>query len=270
MDEDRPTQPPAGTPPDESFRAYDTNAGLGGDSDAYASGLSRKVLFGVLGLLVVVFALGSAWMGYQYASTSAIAKLGKSMAAPAPAAPVPQAAASAAPGQTAVAPTGAPAPANVPVPAPAPAPAEPAGGVTAGPSAPPTLPSAEELLADRKRQPAPQAPPAALVRDLPDWLATEVGGKRAYKAADVAPSVAVTAGASADESADEPAKTSARTSARASNRPAQRSEKPVSQERAAAVFARCPKPGESGAVECRRAVCSGAARKQGACAAYLN
>jgi hypothetical protein len=40
------------------------------------------------------------------------------------------------------------------------------------------------------------------------------------------------------------------------------------QERASSVFARCPKPGESGAVECRRAVCAGAARKQAVCAAY--
>jgi hypothetical protein len=268
MDENRPAQPTAGTPSDESFHSHDAQAGLGGDSDGYAPGLSRKLVFGVLGLLVVIFALGSAWMGYQYASTSAIAKLGKSMAAPTPAAPVPGATAPAALGQTGVAPTQAAVPASVP--APVPAPVEPAGGVTVGPSAPPTLPSAEELLADRKRQPAPQAPPAALVRDLPDWLATEVGGKRAQKAAEVPASPPVTAGSSADESADELTKTSSKTSAKASSRPAQRGEKPVSQERAAAVFARCPKPGESGAVECRRAVCSGAARKQGACAAYLN
>ncbi|GGZ05303.1 hypothetical protein ACFFTM_02605 [Pseudoduganella plicata] len=254
MDEDRPSQPTAGTPSDESFRSHDAQAGPGGDNDGYEPGLSRKVVFGVLGLLVVIFALGSAWMGYQYASTSAIAKLGKSVAVPVPGGA----------GPTEVAPTRAPAPAPAPVPAAAAGPAEPASAVTAGPSAPPTLPSAEELLADKKRQPAPQGPPAALMRDLPDWLATEVsGGRTPRAAAQAAASAPVTAGSSADESAE----LAARTSAKPSTRPGRRGE---AQERAAAVFARCPKPGESGAVECRRAVCSGAARKQGACSAYLN
>lgn len=37
-----------------------------------------------------------------------------------------------------------------------------------------------------------------------------------------------------------------------------------------AVFARCPRPGVPGAVECRRAVCAGAARKTAACRYYVD
>lgn len=37
-----------------------------------------------------------------------------------------------------------------------------------------------------------------------------------------------------------------------------------------AVFARCPRPGVPGAVECRRAVCAGAARKTTACRYYAD
>lgn len=250
MDEDRLSQPPFGTPPDEPFHHSDARAGLDGDG-GYAPGLSRKVLFGLMGVIAVIFAFGSAWVGYQYANTNAIAKLGSSMTTPAtpatPAAPTP-----AAPRPEAAVP--APPAASVPT---ASVPAEPAGGVAAGPSAPPTLPSAEELLGDRKGREAPQAAAAALVRDLPDWLATEVGGRRNEKAAAkaVAASPVESSGASGDESAP------------SASKPAPRGER---QERAAAVFARCPKPGESGAVECRRAVCGGAARKQSACAAYVN
>jgi len=248
MDEDRLSQPPPGTPPDEAFHHNDAHAGPGSDGD-YARGLSRKVLFGIMGVIAVIFAFGSAWVGYQYASTSAIAKLGSSVSTPAmPAKP-------AAPAPTAPRPDTA-----MPVPPSASVPAEPTGGVAAGPSAPPTLPSAEELLADRKAAGAPQPAPAALVRDLPDWLATEVGGRHTEKAATkaVAARMPETSGASGDEPAP-PAR-----------QRTQRNEPPVRQERAAAVFARCPKPGESGAVECRRAVCDGAARKQAVCAAYLN
>jgi len=248
MDEDRLSQPPPGTPPDEAFHHNDAHAGPGSDGD-YARGLSRKVLFGIMGVIAVIFAFGSAWVGYQYASTSAIAKLGSSVSTPAmpakPAAPTPAA----------------PRPdSGVTVPPSASVPAEPTGGVAAGPSAPPTLPSAEELLGDRKGAGLPQPAPAALVRDLPDWLATEVGGRHTEKAATkaVAARMPETSGASGDEPAP-PAR-----------QRALRNEQPVRQERAAAVFARCPKPGESGAVECRRAVCDGAARKQAVCAAYLN
>lgn len=232
-------------PPHDSFSHNDTAAGAASDGD-YTPGLSRKVLFGVMGVIAVIFAFGSAWVGYQYANTSAIARLGSSMAPPAP----PMAAVPAAPRPDAA----------VPAPVPAPAVADPGASVAAGPSAPPTLPSAEELLADRKAAGAPQPAPAALVRDLPDWLATEVGGRHAEKAATkaVAARVPETSGPSGDEPAP-PARERA-----------QRNEPPVRQERATAVFARCPKPGESGAVECRRAVCDGAARKQAVCAAYLN
>lgn len=246
MDEDRLSQPSLGTPPDETFHPHALQSGSDGE---YAPGLSRKVLFSIMGVIAVIFAFGSAWVGYQYASTSAIAKLGSSVSTPAmPAAPAAPAPAASRPD------TGVPVPPSASVPAELPA------GVAAGPSAPPTLPSAEELLADRKAAGAPQPAPAALVRDLPDWLATEVGGRHAEKAATkaVAARVPETSGPSGDEPAP-PARERA-----------QRNEPPVRQERATAVFARCPKPGESGAVECRRAVCDGAARKQAVCAAYLN
>lgn len=258
MDEDRPSQPPSGTPPDEPFRYHDARAGQDGDGD-YAPGLSRKVLFGVLGVVAVIFAFGSAWMGYQYANTSAIAKLGSSMATPAtPAMPAP------ARPDTAV-----------PLPPAASVPAEPARTVAVGPSAPPTLPSAEELLADRKGSDAPQPPPAALVRDLPDWLATEVGGRRNEKTvtkvvASSAPEVRTPAARTPEARTPETSGASGDESAQPARERARRNGQPVRQERAAAVFARCPKPGDSGAVECRRAVCDGAARKQAVCAAYLN
>lgn len=249
--DDQQAQPPHATPPDEPPRPL-----LTPDSDdAYQPGLSRKVLFGVLGVMALIFALGSAWIGYQYAGTSAIARLGESVAAPAaPAATVP----------AHVAATPAPPPPM------ASAPVAPPNGVSAGPSAPPTLPSAEELLADKKRPAAPSPAPAALVRDLPDWLATEVGGRVPAKAASAASSAETSGGSAASGSSgasdDEPV-------ARQETARGKRGERPASTERqlrASSVFARCPKPGDSGAVECRRAVCSGAARKQGACAAYLN
>jgi hypothetical protein len=255
MDADRPSPPTFGPPQDEAFNPADPFTARQPEGDG--PGVSRKVLFGLLAVIAVVFAFGSAWVGYQYANTSAIDRLGKSVAAPAtparPAAPsVPPISATPAP------PAAAPlARANEPATAPLARTNEPAtapGGMGAGPSAPPALPSAEELLAARKAPQAPAAAPDALVRDLPDWLATEVGGRPRKTAP-----VPQTSGGSADESADR------RVGAPAARvRPAER------QERAAAVFARCPKPGESGAVECRRAVCSGAARKQGACAAYVN
>ncbi|HEX8605225.1 MAG TPA: hypothetical protein VF774_21450 [Pseudoduganella sp.] len=106
-----------------------------------------------------------------------------------------------------------------------------------------------------------QPVPAAVLRDLPEWVAAEV-----------AP--AQTSGASGDESAA-PAATLSAPSAQTS-RPAPsrvRAEAPSHRERQdryGAVFARCPGPGESGAVQCRRAVCSGAARKAAACAPYLD
>ena len=243
MDEDRPTQPAFAPLQDDAFPRDDSLAAS--RPDAYEPGMSRKLLFGMLGGIAVVFAFGSAWVGYQYASTSAIDRLGKSV----PATP------------TARAVTPAPAPVTPPG-APPVTPSITAVTEPGGPSAPPSLPSAQELLADKKvAQPASPAP-EALTRDLPDWLATEVGGRTGERPRKTPPALQ-TSGVSADESAHksedkrEPARTTR----------AQHAER---QERAAAVFARCPKPGESGAVECRRAVCSGAARKQGACAAYVN
>ncbi|GGC15360.1 hypothetical protein [Pseudoduganella buxea] len=208
--------------------------------------LSRKVLFGVLAVLVVAFTAGSVYLGYQVVTTSQVDKLGKAVteqgAAKAPSVPaIPAAPAAAVPAAPEVATMDLP---------------RSDAAMGAGPSAPPTLPSAEELLAQGTKPAKPAPAPAALVRDLPDWLATEVGGT-APRAA-VAPVEAASSGASGDESAESVKergkdKTPARTAP----------------ERASAVFARCPKPGESGAVECRRAVCSGAARKQAACSAYL-
>jgi hypothetical protein len=98
----------------------------------------------------------------------------------------------------------------------------------------------------------------AVLRDLPEWVAAQV--------APGAP--AATSGASGDESAAatesprEPVKPAAREEAQRQRQPVQRGK--------SAVFARCPGPGESGAVECRRAICAGAARKSGACAPYLD
>lgn len=214
-------------------------------AEAATPALSRKVLFGVLAVLVVAFTAGSVYLGYQVVTTSQVDKLGKAVTGqgtakvPAPGVPAaPSAAVPAAPDAAAM---------DLP---------RSDAAMGAGPSAPPTLPSAEELLAQGKKPARPAPAPAALVRDLPDWLATEVGGT-APRAA-MAPVEAASSGASGDESAA-PARERGKDKAPA--RPAP--------ERASAVFARCPKPGESGAVECRRAVCSGAARKQAACSAYL-
>jgi hypothetical protein len=91
---------------------------------------------------------------------------------------------------------------------------------------------------------------AAVLRDLPEWVA-----------ADMTP--AQTSGASGDESAA-PAVPQAPTQPRR-----ERTEAAPRKDRYGAVFARCPGPGESGAVECRRAVCDGAAKKTAACAPYL-
>jgi hypothetical protein len=89
---------------------------------------------------------------------------------------------------------------------------------------------------------------AAVLRDLPEWVAAQVAPVQ-------------TSGASGDESAA-PVPAPARPQR-------QRVEATPGKDRYGAVFARCPGPGESGAVECRRAVCDGAAKKTAACAPYL-
>ncbi len=243
--EDESQVPPPFTARPESQPDAQPNVQPGAESATPA--LSRKVLFGVLAVLVVAFTAGSVYLGYQVVTTSQVDKLGKAVteqgAAKAPAASVP--AVPAAP--AAVVPAAPEVAVDLP---------RSDAAMGAGPSAPPTLPSAEELLAQGAKPAKPGPAPAALVRDLPDWLATEVGG--AAPRAAVAPVAAASSGASGDETA-EPAKAAAKAKGPA----------PAAFERASAVFARCPKPGESGAVECRRAVCSGAARKQAACSAYL-
>ena len=93
---------------------------------------------------------------------------------------------------------------------------------------------------------------AAVLRDLPEWVA-----------ADMTP--VQTSGASGDESAA-PAVPQAQAPAQPRR---ERTEAAPRKDRYGAVFARCPGPGESGAVECRRAVCDGAAKKTAACAPYL-
>ncbi|MUI16348.1 hypothetical protein GJV26_28405 [Massilia dura] len=103
-----------------------------------------------------------------------------------------------------------------------------------------------------------QPVPAAVLRDLPEWVA-----------AGVAP--AQTSGTSGDESAAPPAAqpvSPGRSRDLADAAP--RKERQERKDRLSSVFARCPGPGQSGAVECRRAVCGGAARKAGACAPYLD
>lgn len=109
-----------------------------------------------------------------------------------------------------------------------------------------------------------QPVPAAVLRDLPEWVTAQV-----------AP--AQTSGGSGDESAA-PAVVQSSQSSQSSEpsqppvlpqRQRQRGEAAPRKDRYGAVFARCPGPGESGAVECRRAVCDGAAKKTAACVPYL-
>ncbi|WP_338761711.1 hypothetical protein [Massilia sp. METH4] len=157
----------------------------------------------------------------------------------------------------------------------------PAGGARSaapGATSPPTGPaSAEETV--RASPPATdrlpplvlpgQPVPAAVLRDLPEWVTAEVAPSQGSRAARTQESAvlpatppaatAVTSGASGDESAvprEQPA-------------PRRRTEAPARANGYGAIFARCPGPGQSGAVECRRAVCDGAARKAAACAPYL-
>lgn len=95
-----------------------------------------------------------------------------------------------------------------------------------------------------------QPVPAAVLRDLPEWVAAEMG-------------TVETSGGSGDESANlavDPAVAAA---------PAATPARAARSEGYGAVFKRCPGPGQSGAVECRRAVCDGAAKKLAACAPYL-
>lgn len=137
---------------------------------------------------------------------------------------------------------------------------------TVPPVSPPYIdePPAVATAPAADRLPALQLPgqpvPDAVLRDLPDWVTAEVAPKRAVKgavrsAAREAP--APTSGGSGDESA-----------AVAPVVPGQPARAAPKRDRYGSVFARCPGPGESGAVECRRAVCSGGARKAAACAPY--
>lgn len=108
-----------------------------------------------------------------------------------------------------------------------------------------------------------QPVPAAVLRDLPEWVAAEVAPESAALR---------TSGASGDESAA-PAALPASPQPAPLAQPRQRNgaaPRGESKDRYSNVFARCPGPGVSGAVQCRRAVCSGAARKAAACAPYLN
>ena len=105
-----------------------------------------------------------------------------------------------------------------------------------------------------------QPVPAAVLRDLPEWVAAEMGTVQ-------------TSGGSGDESASPAANPAASPAMAAApgTVPAmpQASARVARSEGYGAVFKRCPGPGQSGAVECRRAVCDGAAKKLAACAPYL-
>ncbi|QGZ37695.1 hypothetical protein [Pseudoduganella flava] len=147
--------------------------------------------------------------------------------------------------------------------------AQPTPGTPATPATPsmPPTPEATAAAPTGDRLPPLQLPgqrvAPAVLRDLPEWVAAQVG-----PAAPASPPASPpTSGASGDESAAvteprrEVAKSAAREEAPRQRQPAQRS-------KSSAVFARCPGPGESGAVECRRAICAGAARKSSACMPY--
>ncbi|QBE66530.1 hypothetical protein [Pseudoduganella lutea] len=101
-----------------------------------------------------------------------------------------------------------------------------------------------------------QPVPAAVLRDLPEWVAAEMG-------------TVETSGGSGDESAAPPASPAIATAAVPVQAMQQAPARPARSEGYGAVFKRCPGPGQSGAVECRRAVCDGAAKKLSACAPYL-
>lgn len=156
-----------------------------------------------------------------------------------------------------------------PVPAGVAAPAGAAAAAAAAPKAvpeegggPPAVSSSSDRLPPLMLSGQPV--PAAVLRDLPEWVVAEV-----------AP--AQTSGASGDESAA-PTAAAPAAPASVSSAPAiplaqgrQRAEAAPQRERKdqyGSVFARCPGPGQSGAVECRRAVCAGAARKAASCAPY--
>lgn len=98
-----------------------------------------------------------------------------------------------------------------------------------------------------------QPVPAAVLRDLPEWVVAEVAPAQ------------TSSGASGDESAAPAAPPAPPAQGRQHAETAPQRER---KDRYGSVFARCPGPGESGAVECRRAVCAGAARKAASCVPY--
>ncbi|WP_145646967.1 hypothetical protein [Pseudoduganella lurida] len=193
-------------------------AGEAASADRSTARISRRVAYLLAALALVAIGAGGVWTVQTVEHDRALAAVERSVAA-------------------APAPAAAPQPvAEAPVPGPVPA--------TADRLPPLPLPG--------------QAVPAAVLRDLPPWLAAELAPVE-------------TSGGSGDESALPPARVPGavvRPHDRGSNESRESREVSRAREGYSAVFARCPRPGESGAVECRRAVCDGAARKASACAPY--
>lgn len=205
------------------------------DSDIDSAGLAsmaptpaarhplRRAAWLLLAALAVLLVLVLVWAARNVETSRALAEVEKSVAG------VPPPVASSA---------GVPVPEASNVQAPVPTPVADAAVMAVAPADRlPPLPLAQ----------APQRAPDAVLRDLPEWLAAEVGG-------------GVTSGSSGDESAAPAEKPRRRVERAAASS--------VQPERYGKVFARCPRPGESGAVECRRTVCSGGARRAAACAPY--
>jgi hypothetical protein len=202
--------------------------------DAVLPSLSRKLAWAIAVLLLVAAVAAAIWTVRAVQANRALAGVERSFAR--------QALSSVEKG----------APAAEPV-LPAPA-AQAAAGPVAAPGLPPRV------------LPGRQVPVAAL-RDLPEPGAAEVAPAR---------TPLQVSGASGDESA---APAVQQTTPRQRQREIERQHAREDRRRAGAqgrsdrygaVFARCPGPGVSGAVECRRAVCAGAARKSASCAPYLN
>lgn len=223
------------------FRAYAAHAVPPPSGDPTApvsppfSAASRRIAWGVAALLAAATVVILVWGIQAWQTNRAMASVESSLAGRAAPAPV-----AAVPAPTVPAPAGAGRAGQVE-----------GGGENAVAATP--APSADRL----PPLVLPGQPvPAAVLRDLPEWVASQV-------ASGAAPAVAPvqTSGASGDESAA-PAVEQARP---------QRQRQAVAprSDRYGAVFARCPGPGESGAVQCRRAVCDGAAKKTAACAPYL-
>lgn len=226
--------------------------------DASPARSHRKVAWAAAAALSVLIGATALWAVREWQTNQAIAELENSISGRSPASP------------RAGPPGGAPAHSNVPIGMAEPEPARPAPQAPSTDRLPPLILPGQPV-------------PAAVLRDLPEWVRAEVApaqaagihGKAVASGA-AAPglsdrsSQAVTSGISGTAGASGASGASGATGDEPAAPPAQRQRAAPRSDRYSAVFARCPRPGESGAVECRRAVCDGAARKAPACAPYLN